>query len=449
VGSGYGHPDQNRESWVGSTALLTDRYELTMLDAALRDGTAERDTVFEVFTRRLPAGRRFGVVAGIGRLLDAIGSFRFDDDTLAWLDRQRIVGTATLEWLAGYRFGGDIEGYPEGEIHVAGSPVLTVRGTFADAVLLETLTLSILNHDSAVAAAAARMVAASGGRDLFEFGSRRTHEAAAVAAARAAYVVGFVGTSNLEAGRRYGIPTLGTSAHAYTLLHDDEQAAFASQLEALGVGTTLLVDTFDTSEGLRRALAVAGTELGGVRIDSGDLGARAREARELLDAGGADRTRIVLSGDLDEHRLHELRDAPADAFGVGTSVVTGAGAPTAGFVYKLVERSTGPGRPCLPVAKDGGDKATVGGRKRAWRRFDPEGVAAAEVLLPWGAPTPEDRGRPLQVAIVRDGEVVHRPDLDEVREHHRQVVAELPPAAFDLTDGGPVLPTLHEHPVDV
>jgi nicotinate phosphoribosyltransferase len=433
---------------VGSTALLTDRYELTMLDAALRDGTAERDTVFEVFTRRLPAGRRFGVVAGLGRLLEAIEAFRFDDDTLTWLDQQRIVGTATLEWLAGYRFRGDIEGYREGEIHVAGSPVLTVRGTFADAVLLETLTLSILNHDSAVAAAAARMVAVSGGRDLFEFGSRRAHEAAAVAAARAAYVVGFIGTSNLEAGRRHGIPTLGTSAHAYTLLHDDEQAAFASQLEALGVGTTLLVDTFDTSEGLRRALAVAGTELGGVRIDSGDLAALAREARELLDAGGADRTRIVLSGDLDEHRLHELRDAPADAFGVGTSVVTGAGAPTAGFVYKLVERSHGPGQPCRPVAKDGSDKATVGGRKRAWRRFDAEGIAAAEVLLPWGAPMPEGGGRPLQVDIVRDGEVVHRPALDDIRAHHRRVVAELPAAAFDLSQGGPVLPTLHEHPVD-
>jgi nicotinate phosphoribosyltransferase len=433
---------------VGSTALLTDRYELTMLDAALRDGTAERDTVFEVFTRRLPAGRRFGVVAGLGRLLEAIEAFRFDDDTLAWLDQQRIVGTATLEWLAGYRFRGDIEGYREGEIHVAGSPVLTVRGTFADAVLLETLTLSILNHDSAVAAAAARMVAVSGGRDLFEFGSRRAHEAAAVAAARAAYVVGFVGTSNLEAGRRHGIPTLGTSAHAYTLLHDDEQAAFASQLEALGVHTTLLVDTFDTSEGLRRALAVAGTELGGVRIDSGDLAARAREARELLDAGGADRTRIVLSGDLDEHRLHGLRDAPADAFGVGTSVVTGAGAPTAGFVYKLVERSHR-SRAAVPTRREGrgrqGDRrgpeacvATVRHRRRRRR-----GGAAALGRPDAGGRGPSAAGRHRPR---RRGRPPPRP-----RRHPRPPpagVAELPAAAFDLSEGGPVLPTLHEHPVD-
>jgi nicotinate phosphoribosyltransferase len=429
---------------VRSTALLTDRYELTMVDAALRDGTAGRDVVFEVFTRRLPPGRRFGVVAGLGRLLDALDGFRFDDATLAWLDEQRVVGTAALDWLATFRFGGDIDAYREGEVHVAGSPVLTVRGTFAEAVVLETLTLSILNHDSAVAAAAARMVAAGGGRDLFEFGSRRTHEEAAVAAARAAYLTGFVGTSNLEAGRRYGIPTLGTSAHAYTLLHDDEQAAFASQLEALGVGTTLLVDTYDTTEGLRRAVAVAGTELGGVRIDSGDLGARAREARQLLDAAGADRTRIVLSGDLDEHRLAELADAPVDAFGVGTSVATGSGAPTAGFVYKLVERSTGPDAPRRPVAKAGGEKATVGGRKRAWRRHV-DGVADAEILLPWDEPLPDGDGRALQVPVVRDGEVVHRPDLDEIRAHHRAAVAELPPHARRLDDGGPALPTLHEH----
>jgi nicotinate phosphoribosyltransferase len=429
-----------------STALLTDRYELTMLDAALGDGTVDRDCVFEVFARRLPAGRRFGVVAGLGRLLEALASFRFDRAALDALADQRVVSEATLAWLADYRFAGDVVGYREGESHFDGSPVLTVRGRFGDTVLLETLVLSVLNHDSAIAAAAARMVAAAAGRGLFEFGSRRTHEAAAVAAARAAYLVGFDGSSNLEAGRRYGVPSLGTSAHAYTLLHDDERAAFASQVAALGAGTTLLIDTWDTVEGLRLALEVAGTELGAVRIDSGDLGAEARRARRTLDDAGATDTRIVLSGDLDEHRLAALRDAPADAFGVGTSVVTGAGAPTAGFVYKLVERSLGAGQPLVPVAKGGGEKATVGGRKRAWRRRV-DGRAVAEILRPWTDDPPSEEVeelRPLQVDVVRDGEVVHQPTLAEVRDHHRLAVSELPPSAFCLDPGGPAVPTVHE-----
>jgi nicotinate phosphoribosyltransferase len=429
-----------------STALLTDRYELTMLDAALQDGSSERACVFEVFTRRLPAGRRFGVVAGHGRLLDALAAFRFDRAVLDALADDRVVSDAALTWLESYRFRGDVFGYREGEVHVAESPVMTVRGTFADAVLLETLVLSVLNHDSAIAAAAARMVAAADGRDLMEFGSRRTHELAAVAAARAAYVAGFDATSNLEAGRLYGIPTRGTSAHAYVLLHDDERAAFASQVAALGAGTTLLVDTYDTPEGVRLAVEVAGTELGGIRIDSGDLAEEARRARRLLDEAGATHTRIVLSSDLDEHRIAALRDAPADAFGVGTSLVTGAGAPAAGFVYKLVERSVGPGLPCEPVAKEGGEKATVGGRKAAWRRRR-DGIAEAEVICPWDSGPPAGDVRELQVPLIHDGEVVHRPSLDEIREHHRRAIAELPPSALRLDPGEPTLPTVHEGPI--
>jgi nicotinate phosphoribosyltransferase len=426
-----------------STALLTDRYELTMLDAALQDGVGARPSVFEVFTRRLPTGRRFGVVAGTGRLLDALERFRFGEDELAALDRGGVVSAATLDWLADYRFRGDVDGYREGELHVGGSPVLTVSGSFADTVLLETLTLSILNHDSAIAAAAARMVAAAAGRGLFEFGARRTHEEAAVAAARAAYVVGFDGTSNLEAGRRLDIPTLGTSAHAYTLVHDDERTAFASQVAALGVGTTLLVDTYDTVEGIRTALEVAGPSLGAIRIDSGDLATEATRARALLDQAGATATRIVLSGDLDEVSIAALRDAPVDAYGVGTSVVTGAGAPTAGFVYKLVERARAPGRPCEPVAKAGGEKATIGGRKLAWRRRD-GGVAVAELLRPVDAPPPPGDVRALQVPLVRDGEVVHRPTLDDVRAHHRAAIAELDPEALGPSPGDPAFPLDHD-----
>jgi nicotinate phosphoribosyltransferase len=430
---------------MSSTALLTDQYELTMLDAALRDGTATRECVFETFTRRLPEGRRYGVVAGLGRLLETLERFRFGDAELGYLDDHDLVSRATLDWLATYRFRGEVDAYREGEIYLPGSPVLSVRGTFAEAVVLETLALSILNHDSAIASAAARMVWAADGRPLMEFGSRRTHEEAAVAAARAAYVAGFGGTSNLEAGRRYGIPTLGTSAHAFTLLHDDEDAAFRSQVAAHGAGTTLLVDTYDTFDGLERAVVAGGTGLGGIRIDSGDLAADTRRARTMLDARGATDTRIVLSGDLDEYELLRLREVPADSYGVGTRLVTGSGAPTAAMVYKLVARATSPGGPLVAVAKGGGAKATVGARKAAWRRTV-EGTAVAEVLRPWGDPPPRGEGRDLQAPVISDGEVAASPTLEQIRAHHAMAIAELPASALALDPGEPAIPTRHELP---
>jgi len=244
-----------------STALLTDRYELTMIDAAIRSGAAKRRSVFEVFARRLPGQRRYGVVAGTARVIDAINRFRFDDAELSWLSAERVVGRDTLDFLADYRFHGTVWGYPEGECFFPGSPILTVAGTFADAVLLETVILSILNHDSAVAAAASRMTTAAHRRPCLEMGARRTHEAAAISAARAAMVAGFEGTSVLEAGRSYGIATIGTAAHSFTLVHDDEEAAFAAQVATLGPETTLLVDTYDVTRGVERAVAAARAQL--------------------------------------------------------------------------------------------------------------------------------------------------------------------------------------------
>src|SRR3712207_1887020 len=293
-------------------ALLTDRYELTMVAAALADGTAERDCVFEVFARRLPHGRRYGVLAGTGRLLEALPSFRFTDEDLAALREQGLTDARLLDWLAGFRFNGDVDGYAEGELFFPGSPVLTVRAPFAEGVLLETLVLSVLNHDSAIASAAARMVTAACERPCIEMGSRRTHEEAAVAAARAAHLVGFASTSNLEAGHRYGVPTTGTSAHAFTLLHDDEAAAFRAQVATLGVGTTLLVDTYDVDQGIRTAVEVAGPQLGAIRLDSGDLPTLATHARELLDSLGATRTRIIVTSDLDEFAISGLMAAPVE-----------------------------------------------------------------------------------------------------------------------------------------
>src|SRR4051795_7703132 len=381
-------------------ALLTDRYELTMVAAALADGTAHRDCVFEVFARRLPHGRRYGVVAGTGRFLEALPRFRFEDDELATLRDQGVTDARLLDWLADFRFSGDIEGYAEGDLFFPGSPVLTVRAPFAEGVLLETLVLSVLNHDSAIASAAARMVGAACGRPGIERGSRRTHEEAAVAAARAAYLVGFATSSTLEAGRRYGVPTAGTSAHAFTLLHDDEAAAFRAQVAALGTGTTLLVDTYDVEQGIRTAVEVAGPGLGGIRLDSGDLPTLATRARELLDELGATQTRIIVTSDLDEYAIAGLMAAPVNGYGVGTSLVTGSGAPTMGMVYKLVERDG------LPVAKKSEGKNSVGGRKTAVRRHDANGPATAGVSSS-GPIQRQDGDRDLVVPLVKGGSVLN------------------------------------------
>ncbi|ONH29773.1 nicotinate phosphoribosyltransferase [Pseudofrankia asymbiotica] len=467
-----------------STALLTDHYELTMLRAALKSGAAGRRATFEVFARSLPAGRRYGVVAGTGRLLEALADFRFGPDELSLLTSTGVVDAETADWLAGYRFSGEIHGFAEGEPYLPGTPVLVVEGPFAECVLLETLTLSVLNHDSAIAAAGARMVQAAGDRPLIEMGSRRTHEEAAVAAARAAYLVGFDATSNLEAARRWDVPTSGTAAHAFTLIHATERDAFAAQVATLGVGTTLLVDTYDTREGIAAAVAVAGPGLGAIRIDSGDLIAEVRAARAQLDALGATGTRVIVTGDLDEHGIARLAGVPAAGYGVGTSLVTGSGAPTAGFVYKLVEVD---GR---PVAKTSVGKATRGGRKEVLRRHDADGVAVVDLVVPAGyrpgggggrraaggladavdglaaaaldGPLPSvlapgrlgapGYDRPLLVPLVRAGTPVDPAStgatgLRRAREHHRAAIADLPAHARSVTFGQPCLPVISAVPI--
>ena len=419
-----------------TTALFTDRYELTMLGSALRDGTADRRCVFELFARRLPEGRRYGVVAGTGRLLDALSDFTFDAETVALLLEIGAVDDESAEYLRSYRFGGDIDGYVEGELYFSHSPVLTVTGTFAEAVVLETLALSILNHDCAIASAAARMVTAAAGRPIIEMGSRRTHEQAAVACARSAYLAGFASTSNLEAARRYGVPTAGTAAHSFTLLHDDERAAFAAQVDSLGADTTLLVDTYDITRGVELAVEVAGPGLGAVRIDSGDLGVMANHARAQLDGLGATGTRIVVSGDLDEFAIAALAAAPVDAYGAGTAVVVGSGAPTAGMVYKLVEVD---GR---PVAKRSEHKESHGGRKTALRGYKPSGTATHELVTARTDVEPGEHERLLQVPLVRAGErVPGLPTLEQARRHLRQATVTLPWDGLKLSRGEAAIPT--------
>ncbi|KQP56220.1 nicotinate phosphoribosyltransferase [Agreia sp. Leaf283] len=417
-----------------------------MLDAAIQAGTHERECVFEAFARRLPQGRRYGIVAGTGRLLELIEAFRFGDAELTWLAEQGIVRTAALDWLADYRFRGTISGYREGEVYFPNSPILVVDSTFAEGVILETLILSVLNYDSSVASAASRMVSAAAGRPLAEMGSRRTGERSAVAAARAAYIAGFGATSNLEAGRSWGIPTMGTAAHAFTLLHDSEEAAFQAQVDALGPSTTLLVDTFDVQRGVELAVKVAGDRLGAVRLDSGDLPSLVKAVREQLDSLGNPDTKITVTNDLDEYTIAALSASPVDSYGVGTSVVTGSGSPAAGMVYKLVAHTDAAGE-WVSVAKKSAEKATIGGRKNPVRRINSSGRATTEAIHVGEATRPEASDRELLVTLIDNGVVNEQftgpGGVERARAHRADAIAELPDQAFRLGRGEPVIPTLY------
>jgi nicotinate phosphoribosyltransferase len=287
------------------------------------------------------------------------------------------------------------------------------------------------------------MVSAADGRPLAEMGSRRAQEEAAVAAARAAFIAGFGATSNLEAGRSWGIPTMGTAAHAFTLLHDSEEEAFEAQVAALGPGTTLLVDTFDVPAAVELAVKVAGKNLGAVRIDSGDLPAQVASVRAQLDSLGATGTKITVTNDLDEYTIAALRAAPVDSFGVGTSVVTGSGHPAAGMVYKLVAHRDDAGA-WVSVAKKSAGKATVGGKKTPVRSHS-GGTATAETIYVGTARPAEDAGRALLVPLITKGQIeesfLGAEGTALAREHHAKSMAELPADALRLGRGEPAIPT--------
>jgi len=422
-----------------STAFHTDQYEVGNLQGTLQSGVANRRAVFEVFARGLPPGRRYGVFAGLGRILEGLGQFRFTEDQLRWLEQTGVADRRTRSLLATQRFCGDIWAYREGEVHFPHSPVLTVRATFGEAVLLETYLLSICNWDSGIASAAARMVTAAGSRPIIEMGSRRTHEQAAVDAARAAYIAGFAATSNMEAGFRYGIPVRGTAAHCFTLAHADELTAFQAQVATQGPGTTLLVDTYDVEQGIRNAVAAAGPDLGGIRIDSGELVQLASFARELLDQLGAHHTRIVLTGGLDEYAMDELGRGPVDAFGAGERLIHH---PSPGFVHKLVAIAEGddPAAPMRPVAKLSAGKTSLGGQKWAYREYDAEGFVAGEHLAVGPEPPAEPPpGELLQTQVVARGQPVAIPTVEEARAHHARTKRRLGPARLSIQAGPPAV----------
>jgi nicotinate phosphoribosyltransferase len=404
-------------------ALVTDLYELTMAAAYRRlgmDGVA----TFELFVRHLPEPRNFLVAAGLGPALDHLAQFRFEAHELDYLRSLALFDDDFIESLHALEFTGDVWAVPEGEVVFAEEPIVRVTAPLPEAQLVETYLLSTIAFETMVASKAARVAIACGpDRAFVDFSGRRDHGAgAAVEAARAAFIGGSSATSNVEAGRRYGLPLSGTMAHSYVLSFPDEHAAFTSYARTFPGRTVLLIDTYDTEAGARVAAAVAG-ELRGegitidaVRLDSGDLLALSKSVRTILDDGGAPEVRIFASNDLDEHRIAELLagGAPIDGFGVGTMLGTSADAPYLGAVYKLVEDQTGgkakrsPGKPSWP------------GRKQVYRQDGRDVIAVVDQQ-------PEPDGRPLLTQVMAAGERVAAPeDLAIARGRRADAVAALP-----------------------
>lgn len=431
-----------------STALFTDHYELTMLEASLESGAAHRRSCFEIFARFLPPGRSYGVTCGAGRIVDALQHFTFDSDVLEYLRRTHIVQDSTLRYLKDFRFEGDIYAYRDGELFFPNSPIARVVAPFGQALLIETLLLSIFNFDSAVASAAARMVQAAKGHPLIEMGSRRTHERAAVAAARAAYLCGFSSTSNLEAGRTYNIPTAGTAGHALILAHNSEEEAFVAQLATQGTKTTALVDTFNVEEGIRKAIGVFGPQLNAIRIDSGNLEEGVIRARSLLDDLGAYKTAIILSGDLDEYAIAELTHTDVDGFGVGSKLVGGSGYPSANLVYKMVAIEDSSGK-LRPVEKLSENKGTSGGPKGAVRLLDFHGMAIGEITydptLGFDDLQVEGIVRDLQAPLFLDGRPTDLTSIEDSRQHHIKAIGELRDTDRLGLDGAPAIEVQFRH----
>ena len=426
------------------TALLTDQYELTMVQASLRSGAAGRRAVFEVFARHLPQGRRYGVVAGTGRLLEAIERFRFSPAELDFLADAGIVDSDTLAFCASYRFSGNIWGYAEGDCYFPGSPILVVEGTFAESVVLETVALSILNHDCAIASAASRMVTAAGrppaDRDGLAADPRagRGGQRAGGVPRRASRPPRTCGRGRSTACRARG-PARTRSRWSTTTNGRRSRPRSRRSARPRRCWWT----PTDVPRAVRTAIEVAGPDLGAVRIDSGDLPVLARQVRAELDSLGAAKTRIVLTGDLDEYSIAALGAVPVDGYGVGTSLVTGSGAPTAALVYKLVARALDPGEDSelVPVAKRSVGKPGRGGRKWAVRHRDADGIALSE-RISLTPPEPGPRDRELLVPLVVAGEIVGREAATAARERHRTALAELPPHALQLSRGYPAIPTV-------
>lgn len=436
-------------------ALYTDRYQLSMLGAYLREGIAGRRAVFELSMRRLPRARRFLVVAGIDRALRYLENLRFTEEEIAYLREcpslKDVMTDAMVEYLRAFRFRGSVFGLREGEVLMGGAPVLRVEGTLAEAQIVETFLLGVINHESKVASKAARVVLAAQGRPVLEFGARRLDPWAAPTAARAAYIAGCIGTSCEEAGFRYGVPVSGTCAHSYMLAHVDEgeEGAFRAFAEAFPSGTSLLVDTWDTLRGTLRA-AKAGASVKAVRVDSGDLARLGPQIRSILDAAGRQDVKIIASDDMDEYKIQALLDAgaPYDTFGVGTAIVLSPDSPSFGAVYKLVEVDDRRGVP-TPVAKRAPGKASYGGAKALWRKYDADGVAREDIIA---LASESPGGTPLFTELMRNGIRVspmsEREATSAARNHAIAAMKTLP-AAQRVIALEETTPVAEQYPVSI
>lgn len=409
----------------GPGLLATDFYQLTMLDAYRRVGMAGR-AAFEFFVRRLPPARGFLIAAGLADLLDQLEGARFWDDELKWLRESGRFPDETVDWLAGWRFTGDIHALPEGTPVFAEEPILRVEAPIAEAQLIETWVINLLHYQTLVASKAARMVLSAAGTPLIDFGLRRAHSLdAGIHAARAAYIAGFAGTATTAARMRYEIPLYGTMAHSFIQAHDSEEEAFRHFAEARPADTILLIDTYDSEGAARLVVALAerlrasGIRIRGVRIDSGDLAAHARAVRAILDGGGLTEVRIVASGGLDEGSIRDLATSgsPIDSFGVGTSLTTSEDKPAVDCAYKLVSYDGKPRR------KRSEDKALWPGAKQVFRRYGADGRLERDVLA---LAAEEIDGEPLLQPVMIGGKRLAPPNLVASRARAAEALARLP-----------------------
>jgi nicotinate phosphoribosyltransferase len=429
--------NEPRDGNTATSALLTDLYELTM-GAAYHAGGLGGEATFELFVRELPQQRGFLVACGLEGALAALEGLRFTPDDLAFLRTLDLFDEGFLARLATLRFTGEVWAVPEGRLVFAGEPLLAVRAPLLEAQLVETLLLNATTFPTVVATKAARVALACAGRPFVDFSARRDHgPEAALLAARAAFVGGAAATATVLAGERFGIPLSGTMAHSYVMAHGDEEVAFASFARLFPDRAVLLVDTWDTLEGTRRAARVArelraeGVRVRAVRLDSGDLLTLAAEVRRILDAEGCGEVEIFASGDLDEYRIAALVEAgaPIDGFGVGTRLGTGGDLPALSTVYKLVEDARGPKR------KLSAGKATLPGRKQVFRESEPGGTFSRDVLALAGEELP---GAPLLVPVMAGGRrLASAEPLARAQERCRDELARLPPALRALTPGPP------------
>jgi len=403
-----------------------------MAQAYLQSGQ-DGEATFSLYFRTFPENRAYYVFAGLESALDYLRDLSFSDADIAALERLGLFDYATLDYLRSFRFGGDARAMREGEVFFASEPVMEVSGSIIECQIVETFLLNRVNLESMLATKAARVVDAARGRQVFDFAARRTHGLdASMKFARASYIAGFDGTSNVRAAAELGIPAVGTMAHSFITSFDSEVEAFRSYARAFPKSSVFLVDTYDTLDGVRNAITVAremaerGNALRAVRLDSGDMGALSRTARQLLDDAELSGVRILASGGLDEYSIDDLvsSGAPIDGFGVGTRVGTSADAPYTDFVYKIVEYD---GKPVMKLSEG---KASLPGAKQVSRSYDDDGAVSGDVICLSDEPAPPDRedwGEALLSPVLRDGQLTAPlPSLSEAREYHRARVAALP-----------------------